>query len=100
MRNEFKINFRATTIAPKRSIDDSETPIGSYTATIYTMLNYLETCGIYLTRHTLYKAKGQEYLVAKDKCNNPVSDWQFKDRAEYCRINGAPLHIRIERVKP
>jgi hypothetical protein len=93
-----EIQFRATTIAPKRSIDDTEMPIGSYKATVYGMLTYLDQCGIELTRQTLYKAKGQEYCVPKEKCNNPVADWMFRDRMEYCRINGASLHIKIERL--
>jgi len=93
-----EIQFRATTIIPRMSISGANYEAGAYTGTVYEMLYYLEQCGIVFTRQTLYKVKGQEYLVAKEKNCNPVVDWAYSTLALAARDINADITIRIERI--
>jgi len=86
------VKFSATTILT----NDKE--VGTFSGTIYSMLNYLENIGLNLSMQKLYSLKKDVvYLIEGDNLNNLGCDFKHRKEFTEMRSNNLHIHVRIKR---
>ncbi len=87
------VKFSATTLLT----DNKE--VGTFSGTIYSMLNYLENMGLNFSMQKLYSLKKEVvYLIEGDNLNNLGCDFKYRKEFTEMRKDDMPIHIRIKRL--
>jgi hypothetical protein len=95
------IKFRATIIALKTEINTQDKDMGSFSGSIYSMLNYLENIGLNFSLSKLYSIKKPvEFLIEGDNLNNVGHNFMDRKLFTELRKDNLPIHVRIERLTP